>query len=132
MYLAAQRYLRYGRPGRLLAPISGAMGYAVPAAVSASLEYPDRVTLGICGDGGFMMSAQEIATAVHTGGKPIILVCNNGVYGTIRMHQQREYPGRSSATSLSNPDFVKMGESYGYWLNLPHSHWLYNIASIKQ
>ncbi len=109
----AQRYLRYGRPGRLLAPISGAMGYAVPAAVSASLEYPDRVTLGICGDGGFMMSAQEIATAVHTGGKPIILVCNNGVYGTIRMHQQREYPGRSSATSLSNPDFVKMGESYG-------------------
>jgi len=109
----AQRYLRYGRPGRLLAPVSGAMGYAVPSAVAASLAHPDRTVLGICGDGGFMMSAQEIATAMHKGAKPIILVCNNGVYGTIRMHQQREYPGRGSATSLTNPDFVKMGESYG-------------------
>lgn len=109
----SQRYLRYGRPGRLLAPVSGAMGYAVPSAVAAALEHPDRLALGICGDGGFMMSAQELATARHYGAKPVILVCNNGVYGTIRMHQQREYPGRSSATRLTNPDFVKMGESYG-------------------
>lgn len=109
----AQRFLRYGRPGRLLAPVSGAMGYAVPSAVAAALEYKDKVVLGICGDGGFMMSAQEIATARHYGAKPIIMVCNNGIYGTIRMHQQREYPGRSSATRLTNPDFVKMGESYG-------------------
>lgn len=109
----AQRYLRYGRPGRLLAPVSGAMGYAVPSAVAAALAHPDRTVLGICGDGGFMMSAQEIATAMHKGAKPIIMVCNNGVYGTIRMHQQREYPGRSSATALTNPDFVTMGQSYG-------------------
>lgn len=109
----AQRYLRYGRPGRLLAPVSGAMGYAVPSAVAAALEHPDRLALGICGDGGFMMSAQELATARHYGAKPVILVCNNGVYGTIRMHQQREYPGRASATGLTNPDFVQMGQSYG-------------------
>lgn len=109
----AQRYLRYGRPGRLLAPVSGAMGYAVPSAVAASMQYPDRVALGICGDGGFMMTSQEIATAMHHGAKPIIMVCNNGIYGTIRMHQHREYPGRASATGLTNPDFVKLGESYG-------------------
>lgn len=109
----AQRYLRYGRPGRLLAPVSGAMGYAVPSAVAAALEYPDRAVLGICGDGGFMMSAQELASARHYGAKPIIMICNNGVFGTIRMHQQREYPGRPSATSLSNPDFVALGKSFG-------------------
>ncbi len=109
----AQRYLRYGRPGRLLAPVSGAMGYAVPSAVSASLEHRDRTVLGICGDGGFMMSAQELATAAHHGAKPIIMVCNNGVYGTIRMHQEREYANRPSATSLTNPDFVTLGKSYG-------------------
>lgn len=109
----AQRYLRYGRPGRLLAPVSGAMGYAVPSAVAASMEYPERVVLGICGDGGFMMTAQELATAMHHKAKPIIMLCNNGVYGTIRMHQDREYPGRPSATELTNPDFVKLGESYG-------------------
>jgi acetolactate synthase I/II/III large subunit len=119
----AQRYLRYGRPGRLLAPVSGAMGYAVPSAVAASLEYPDRLALGICGDGGFMMSAQELATARHYGAKPVILVCNNGVYGTIRMHQQREYPGRASATGLTNPDFVKMGESYSMFsARITHAH----------
>lgn len=109
----AQRYLRYGRPGRLLAPVSGAMGYAVPSAVAASIEYPGRVCLGICGDGGFMMSAQELATAMQKGARPTILICNNGVFGTIRMHQQREYPGRSSATNLTNPDFVALGHSFG-------------------
>ena len=109
----AQRYLRYGRPGRLLAPISGAMGYAVPAAIGASLAAPDKTILGICGDGGFMMNGQEIATAIHHGAKPIIMVCNNGLYGTIRMHQERAYPGRHSATDLTNPDFVKLAESYG-------------------
>lgn len=109
----AQRYLQYGRPGRLLAPISGAMGYAVPAATSASLAEPDKTVIGMCGDGGFMMNGQEIATAMKHGAKPIILLCNNGIYGTIRMHQEREYPGRHSATDLHNPDFVMLAQSYG-------------------
>lgn len=109
----AQRYLRYGRPGRLLAPVSGAMGYAAPSAVAASIEQPERVVLGLCGDGGFMMSGQELATALHHGAKPIMMVCNNGMYGTIRMHQDKHYPGRVSGTGLTNPDFVKLAESYG-------------------
>jgi acetolactate synthase-1/2/3 large subunit len=109
----AQRYLRYGRPGRLLAPISGAMGYAVPSAVGASLAHPGRLVLGLCGDGGFMMTGQEIATAMRHGATPIIMVCNNGMYGTIRMHQEREYPGRISATGLTNPDFAALAQSYG-------------------
>ncbi len=108
-----QRYLRYGRPGRLLAPVSGAMGYAVPSAVGASIARPDKTVVGFCGDGGFMMTGQELATAAHHGAKPIILVFNNSVFGTIRMHQEREYPGRHSGTDLTNPDFVKLGESYG-------------------
>ena len=108
-----QRYLRYGRPGRLLAPISGAMGYAVPAAVGASITCPGRVVVGFCGDGGFMMSGQELATAVHHGARPIIVVCNNNMFGTIRMHQEKHYPGRISGTALTNPDFVKLAESYG-------------------
>ncbi|HEY0900935.1 MAG TPA: thiamine pyrophosphate-dependent enzyme, partial [Micavibrio sp.] len=109
----AQRYLRYGRPGRLLAPINGAMGYAVPTAIGASLAAPDKLVLGLCGDGGFMMTGQEIATALHHGATPIIMVCNNGMYGTIRMHQEKHYPGRVSATNLTNPDFVKLAQSYG-------------------
>jgi len=109
----AQRYLQYGRPGRLLAPISGAMGYAVPSVLGASLAAPDQLALGLCGDGGFMMTGQEIATAMHHGAKPIIIVCNNGIYGTIRMHQERAYPGRHSATSLTNPDFAALAQSYG-------------------
>ncbi|MBI2233626.1 MAG: thiamine pyrophosphate-binding protein [Micavibrio aeruginosavorus] len=109
----AQRYLQYGRPGRLLAPISGAMGYSVPSAIGASIANPDRVVLGLCGDGGFMMNGQEFATAMHHGAKPVIMVCNNGMYGTIRMHQEKKYPGRVSATSLTNPDFVALAKSYG-------------------
>ncbi len=109
----AQRYLRYARPGRLLAPLSGAMGYGVPSAIGASLAAPCKTVLGLCGDGGFMMTGQELATAMHHGAKPIIMVCNNGMYGTIRMHQERDYPGRISATALTNPDFVKLAQSYG-------------------
>lgn len=107
------RYLRFGRPGRALAPVSGAMGYTVPAAVAASIAHPERVVVGVSGDGGFMMTGQELATAIHHGAKPIIIVCNNSMYGTIRMHQERDYPGRVSGTALTNPDFVKLGESYG-------------------
>ena len=109
----AQRYLRYGRPGRLLAPLSGAMGYGAPSAIGASLAEPERLTLGLCGDGGFMMTGQELATAMHHGAKPIIMICNNAMYGTIQMHQQRAYPGRVSATMLTNPDFVALAQSYG-------------------
>lgn len=109
----AQRYLSYGRPGRLLAPISGAMGYSVPSAIGASIAHPDRVVVGLCGDGGFMMNGQEVATAIHHGARPIIILCNNGMYGTIRMHQEKKYPGRVSATALTNPDFVALARSYG-------------------
>ena len=109
----AQRYLRYGRPNRLLAPIAGAMGYAVPSAIAASIAHPDRLCLGLCGDGGFMMTGQDIATAIHHKARPIIMVFNNGMYGTIRMHQERDYPGRISATGLTNPDFVALANSYG-------------------
>ena len=109
----AQRFIRYQRPMRLLAPTSGAMGYGVPAAVAASLTYPDRVVVGFMGDGGFMMSGQELATTMHEGARPIFLVFDNGMYGTIRMHQEKHYPGRISATHLTNPDFAALAKSYG-------------------
>ncbi len=109
----AQRYIKYGRPGRLLAPTSGAMGYGVPSAVAASINQPDRTVVGLAGDGGFMMTAQELSTAAQQGAKPIILLFNNGIYGTIRMHQARDYPHRQIATDLKNPDFVQLVQSYG-------------------
>lgn len=108
-----QRYLAYGRPGRLVGPTSGAMGYSVPAAVAASLVHRDRLVIGCVGDGGFMMSGQELSTAVQYGGKPIVLVFNNKTYGTIRMHQEREHPERVSGTDLVNPDFAAMGRAMG-------------------
>jgi acetolactate synthase-1/2/3 large subunit len=108
-----QRYLAYGRPGRQVGPTSGAMGYSVPAAVAASLACPDRVVVGCVGDGGFMMSGTEIATAVQHGGKPIILVFNNAMYGTIRMHQEREHPERVIGTDLTPPDFVGLARAMG-------------------
>jgi acetolactate synthase I/II/III large subunit len=108
-----QRYLSYRRPGRQIGPTNGAMGYSVPAAVAASLIHPDRMVIGCVGDGGFMMSGQEISTAVQHGGKPIILLFNNNMYGTIRMHQEREYPLRVVGTDLVNPDFVAMAQSMG-------------------
>ena len=89
------------------------MGYGIPAAISARLVRPG--TPGVCfvGDGGAMMSGQEGATAVQYGSDPIILVINNNSYGTIRMHQERDYPGRALATTLVNPDFAKWAESFG-------------------
>ena len=108
-----QRFLRYGRPGRQVASTSGAMGYSVPAAVAASLVFPERVVVGFVGDGGFMMSGQEITTAVQFGGKPIVIVVNNESYGTIRMHQERRFPQRVVGTDLSNPDFAALGAALG-------------------
>jgi acetolactate synthase-1/2/3 large subunit len=107
------RYLSYGRPGRLIGPTSGAMGYSAPAAVAASLLHRDRVVVGFVGDGGFLMSGQEISTAVQHGSKPILIVFNNTSYGTIRMHQEREHPGRTIGTDLVNPDFVGLARAYG-------------------
>ncbi|QQP91648.1 thiamine pyrophosphate-binding protein [Skermanella sp. TT6] len=109
----AQRFLTYRRPGRQLGPTSGAMGYSVPAAVAAKLVHPERMVVSYVGDGGFMMTGQELATAMHTGSAPIILVFNNGMFGTIRMHQEKNYPGRVSATTLTNPDFAALAQSYG-------------------
>jgi acetolactate synthase-1/2/3 large subunit len=107
------RFLQYRRPGRQLGPTSGAMGYGVPAAVAASLVHPGRIVVGFCGDGGFMMTGQEMATALAEGGAPIILLFNNTMYGTIRMHQERRFPGRVVGTTLKNPDFAALAAAYG-------------------
>jgi acetolactate synthase-1/2/3 large subunit len=107
------RFLQYRRPGRQLGPTSGAMGYGVPAAVAASLVHRDRIVLGFCGDGGLMMTGQEIATALAEGAAPIILLFNNAMYGTIRMHQERRFPGRVVGTALKNPDFAALAAAYG-------------------
>ncbi|HJU19847.1 MAG TPA: thiamine pyrophosphate-binding protein [Stellaceae bacterium] len=107
------RFLHYRRPGRQLGPTSGAMGYGVPAAVAAKLVHPDRVVVGFCGDGGFLMTGQELATARQEGVGPVILVFDNGMYGTIRMHQERRFPGRVIGTALANPDFAALARAYG-------------------
>src|SRR5712671_6563518 len=107
------RFLQYRRPGRQLGPTSGAMGYGVPAAVAAKLVHSDRLVVGFCGDGGFMMTGQELATAMLEGTGPIILVFNNAMYGTIRMHQERRFPGRVVGTALKNPDFLALARAYG-------------------
>jgi acetolactate synthase-1/2/3 large subunit len=96
-----------------LAPTNGAMGYGVPAGIAASLV-TGRPVLTMAGDGDFLMNGQELATAVQHGAKTIIVLLNNGMYGTIRMHQEREYPARISGTPLANPDFVGLARAYGY------------------
>ena len=96
-----------------LAPTSGAMGYGVPAAVMASIVAPERTVINFAGDGDFLMTSQELATAVQHGGAPICIVFNNGMYGTIRMHQEKNHPSRVYGTQLMNPDFAKYGESFG-------------------
>ncbi|MGP1352257.1 MAG: thiamine pyrophosphate-binding protein [Parasphingopyxis sp.] len=109
------RYWRYDGPVCQLAPTAGAMGYGVPAAVAAALRHPDRQVLAIAGDGDFLMNGQELATAVQHGAEMIVIVIDNGSYGTIRMHQEREYPERLSGTTLSNPDFAALARAYGGW-----------------
>ena len=96
-----------------LAPTSGAMGYGVPAAVMASIVAPERTVINFAGDGDFLMTSQELATAAQYGGAPICIVFNNGMYGTIRMHQEKNHPSRVYGTQLMNPDFAKYGESFG-------------------
>lgn len=107
------RYYRYRTPATELAPTNGAMGYGFPAAVAAKLRDPQRSVVCFAGDGCFMMYPQELATAVQFGAPLIVIVVNNGMLGTIRMHQEREYPGRVSATQLGNPDFVAFAKAFG-------------------
>jgi acetolactate synthase-1/2/3 large subunit len=109
----AQRFYQYRGFPTQLGPTSGAMGYGVPAAIAARLVFPDRPVVGFVGDGGALMSGQEIATAVHHGIDPVIIVVNNNSYGTIRMHQERDYPGRTHATDLTNPEFAVWAKSFG-------------------
>jgi len=107
------RFYSYRAFRSQLAPTSGSMGYGLPAAVAAKLEHPDRPVVCFAGDGCLQMTVQELATAVQHDLAIVVLVFNNGIYGTIRMHQEREYPKRVSGTDLVNPDFVRLAEAYG-------------------
>ena len=109
------RYWRYAGYPSQLAPTAGAMGYGVPAAVAAARRFPERMVVALAGDGDFLMNGQELATAVQHGCDMIVIVIDNSAYGTIRMHQEREFPGRISATALTNPDFAALGAAYGAW-----------------
>ncbi|MBB3963438.1 thiamine pyrophosphate-binding protein [Rhizobium metallidurans] len=107
------RYHRFRQFNTQAAPTSGSMGYGLPAAVAAGHLFPDREVICFAGDGCFLMHGQEFATAIRYGLPIIVLVINNGMYGTIRMHQEREYPGRVSGTGLTNPDFAALARAYG-------------------
>jgi len=107
------RFINFKDGQRFIGPTNGAMGYGVPAAIGAAVSFRNRQVVCFVGDGGFLMTGQELATAFHHGVAPIILVFNNQMYGTIRMYQERIYPGRVSGTALTNPDFAKFIESFG-------------------
>jgi acetolactate synthase I/II/III large subunit len=108
------KYFQFGPGHRLLAPQSGAMGYGLPAAVAAKVVHQDRTVVCIAGDGDFQMNCQELGTAMQAGAQPIVLIVNNGTYGTIRMHQERHFPVRVSGTDLENPDFTTLARAYGF------------------
>ncbi|MBI3435667.1 MAG: thiamine pyrophosphate-binding protein [Proteobacteria bacterium] len=107
------RFFRFRRFAQHIAPTSGSMGYGVPAAVAMKRIFPAREVVCIAGDGDFLMNGQELATAVQYELPFVTVIADNGSYGTIRMHQEREYPGRVSATQLRNPDFVALAKAYG-------------------
>ncbi|MCD0504509.1 thiamine pyrophosphate-dependent enzyme, partial [Bordetella petrii] len=107
------RHHRFHTYGTQLAPTSGSMGYGVPAAVMAKLQFPQRPVLAFAGDGCFLMNGQEFATAVQYDAAIIVIVLDNSQYGTIRMHQERDYPGRVVGTQLRNPDFAAMAVAFG-------------------
>jgi acetolactate synthase-1/2/3 large subunit len=107
------RFHQYRRFGSQLAPTSGSMGYGFPAAVAAKVVHPERTVVCVAGDGDFLMTGQELATAVHRRLGVIVLLVNNNMYGTIRMHQERHYPGRVVGTDLWNPDFAALARAYG-------------------
>ncbi|NDC58072.1 MAG: thiamine pyrophosphate-binding protein [Alphaproteobacteria bacterium] len=112
------RFFRHRAGGRQLAPTSGAMGYGVPAAIAAKIIAPERTVVAVAGDGCFLMTGQELATAVQHDAAIIVIVVDNGSYGTIRMHQERSYPQRTVATDLVNPDFVEFAHAFGFWAAL--------------
>ncbi len=107
------RYFRFPRYGSHLAPTSGSMGYGLPAAIAAKLQCPEASVVCFAGDGCFQMTNQEFGTAIQYGANIIVIVCNNTQYGTIRMHQEKTYPGRISGTQIVNPDFAALAEAYG-------------------
>jgi acetolactate synthase-1/2/3 large subunit len=107
------RHFMFGANHTLLGAVAGAMGMGVPAAVAAAFRYPGRQVVTLVGDGGFMMTGNELATAVQYGLPVKILLSDNGAYGTIRAHQEKHYPGRVSATNLNNPDFAMLATAYG-------------------
>jgi acetolactate synthase-1/2/3 large subunit len=107
------RFYRHRQFGTQAAPVSGSMGYGVPAAVAAQLAFPERLVVSFAGDGCFLMNGQEFATAVQYDLPIVVIVLNNGMYGTIRMHQERHYPGREVGTALRNPDFAALARAYG-------------------
>jgi len=107
------RYYRHRTFGTQLAPTSGAMGYGIPAAIAAALHDRSRTVVAFAGDGCFQMAGHELATAIQEQLRLIVLVCDNGMLGTIRMHQERSYPGHVEGTTLVNPDFVQLAEAYG-------------------
>ena len=109
------KFLKFGPKGRLLAPQSGAMGYGVPAAIAAKVFDQSRFVLCFAGDGDFQMNGNELGSAMQAGLSLVILIVNNGTYGTIRMHQELHYPERVSGTDLVNPDFVKLAEAFGFY-----------------
>lgn len=107
------RFWKFRRYGSQLAPTSGSMGYGLPAAIAAKLYQPNRTVVAFAGDGCFQMTMQEFGTAIQAGANVIVLLVDNGIYGTIRMHQERHFPGRVSATTLQNPDFAAIASAYG-------------------
>ena len=109
----AHRFYRYGGMRTQLAPTNGAMGYGVPSGIAAKLVHPERTVITFAGDGEYLMNGQELATAVQYGAGVVIIVFNNQMFGTIRMHQERDYPGRVSGTTLHNPDFAALARAYG-------------------
>ncbi len=108
------KFFPFGPRARLLAPQSGAMGYGLPAAIAAKVADPGRTVVCFAGDGDFQMNCQELATAAQAGAQPIVLIVNNGIYGTIRAHQERQYPGRVSGTDMVSPDFAQLARAYGF------------------
>lgn len=108
-----QRFLAFGRPGRVLAPISGAMNYGLHAGIAAALAHPERLVVVCVGDGGFTMGEMELATAQRYGAQLVVLLFNNGQFGSVRAHQERRYPGRGIGMDLTNPDFMMLARSYG-------------------
>jgi acetolactate synthase-1/2/3 large subunit len=107
------RYHRFRQRGTQLAPTSGSMGYGLPAAIAAKLRQPERTVICLAGDGCLQMTIQELSTARQYGADIIVIIANNGRYGTIRMHQENHYPGRVSGTALFNPDYVQLAQAYG-------------------